>query len=118
MKTILFWAEKGGVGKSTSAVHMARILSESGSRVLVIDLDPQRNCTMAMLADKSEDDLEKLLSSSQSLSDCWQDAVMGADPVPPALGRDFTVRPRMPIKITDTLSLVPGKLFFWFNGEF
>ncbi len=112
MKTILFWTEKGGVGKSTSADHMARILSESGSRVLVIDLDPQRNCTVAMLADKSEDDLEKLLSSSQSLSDCWHNAVMGTDPVPPAIGRDFTIRPQVSIKITDSLFLVPGTPLF------
>lgn len=37
--------EKGGVGKSTSAITIAQILSISGYKVLVIDLDPQMNTT-------------------------------------------------------------------------
>ena len=35
--------EKGGVGKSTSAIKIAQILSISGYKVLIIDLDPQMN---------------------------------------------------------------------------
>jgi chromosome partitioning protein len=37
--------EKGGVGKSTSAITIAQILSISGYNVLLIDLDPQMNTT-------------------------------------------------------------------------
>ncbi len=37
--------EKGGVGKSTSAITIAQILSISGYKVLIIDLDPQMNTT-------------------------------------------------------------------------
>ena len=37
--------EKGGVGKSTSAITIAQILAISGYKVLIIDLDPQMNTT-------------------------------------------------------------------------
>lgn len=44
-KRVTFALQKGGVGKSSSTVAVAEILAATGSRVLVVDFDPQGNST-------------------------------------------------------------------------
>jgi chromosome partitioning protein len=44
--------QKGGVGKTTTAVNVGSYLAEWGQRVLVIDADPQANATSALGLDK------------------------------------------------------------------
>ena len=51
MKTISFCNQKGGVGKTTSALALASGLGKKGFRVLLLDLDPQCNASLASKID-------------------------------------------------------------------
>ena len=52
-RTIVFANQKGGVGKTTSALNVAFGLSSLGLRVLLVDMDPQATATTALLAEAS-----------------------------------------------------------------
>ncbi|HCI58296.1 MAG: AAA family ATPase [Saprospiraceae bacterium] len=51
MKTIVFFNNKGGVGKTTLVYHFTYMLAELGYKSLAIDLDPQANLTSMFLSD-------------------------------------------------------------------
>ncbi|CAA9578056.1 MAG: Chromosome (plasmid) partitioning protein ParA [uncultured Thermomicrobiales bacterium] len=68
--------QKGGVGKTTTAVNLSAYLAARGLRVLLIDIDPQGNATSSLGIDKA--------SSSLSIYDVLIDATPLADAIVPA----------------------------------
>ena len=48
MKIVAIANQKGGVGKTTTAVNLGCALAERGQRILIVDLDPQANATSAL----------------------------------------------------------------------
>lgn len=64
--------QKGGVGKSTTAINLSACLAEKGKKVLTIDIDPQGNTTSGLGVDKNnvENTLYELLLEEKKVKEC------------------------------------------------
>lgn len=64
--------QKGGVGKTTTAINLSACLAEVGQKVLTIDLDPQGNTTSGLGVDKEkvEDSVYELILGECKIDTC------------------------------------------------
>jgi chromosome partitioning protein len=101
MKTIAFFNNKGGVGKTSLVYHLAWMLSERGVPVLAVDLDPQANLSAMFL---SEERLEEIWPDSEE----HPYTIYGA--VRPILRGVGDIAPPPVEQIARNLFLLPGDL--------
>ena len=100
MKTVAFFNNKGGVGKTSLVYHLAWMFADNGIKTLAVDLDPQANLTAMFL---NEDRLEKLWPDGNH-----PETVFGS--INPILrGTGDIAHPHVE-KVTPNLGLIAGDL--------
>ena len=84
-KIVAIANQKGGVGKTTTAINLSAALAEEGKKILVVDIDPQGNCTSGFGVDKNsqENTIYELLLDDCTINECIVRKVMdGIDLIP------------------------------------
>ena len=77
--------QKGGVGKSTTAINLSACLAERGKKVLTIDIDPQGNTTSGLGVNKNSTEntlYELLLNEAEIENTIVKDVVQNVDLIP------------------------------------
>ena len=100
MKTIVFFNNKGGVGKTSMVFHLSWMFHDLGHKVIAVDLDPQSNLTSNFL---DESELERLWPEGKH-----PDTILGS--VEPIVERLGDIQNPKPIKIAENLFLIAGDL--------
>lgn len=99
MKSIVFFNNKGGVGKTTAVYHLAWMMALKGNQVLAVDLDPQSNLTSMFLSPSRMEEI--VLKEDQKLT--ILDAI-----IPLSEGEGY--KPVHIEEIHPNIYLVPGNL--------
>ncbi len=76
MRSIAIINQKGGVGKTTTAVNLSAALAATGQRVCLVDLDPQAHATLHLGLTPAGDrkSIYDVLTGDVALADVWQPA--------------------------------------------
>ena len=77
-RTIVIANQKGGVGKTTTAINLSASLADLGKKILVIDTDPQGNTSSGLGVEKNEveNTVYELLIGESKIEECIQKEVI------------------------------------------
>jgi chromosome partitioning protein len=110
--------QKGGVGKTTSAINISTGLAKSGYNTLLIDLDPQANATSGVGEDKAD--------NSSTIYQIIIDGISPAEAIKPTKIENLSIIPSNPALGAAEVELIPllarefrlRKTIDEFRGEF
>ena len=88
-KVIAIANQKGGVGKTTSAVNLSVALHLLGYRVLVIDMDYQANCSSSFNLANVRPGIAEVLVGEVAMADAIQHTAEGVDLLPSSFRRSL-----------------------------
>ena len=71
-KILVFANQKGGVGKTTTAVNLGAFIAEEGKKVLLVDFDPQGNLSSSVGIKKNVEGVYEAITGKVSLKDLIQ----------------------------------------------
>ena len=76
-RTIAIANQKGGVGKTTTAINLSACLAEAGQKVLIVDFDPQGNATSGFGLEKGsiENTVYQMLIGESTVKECIEKEV-------------------------------------------
>jgi chromosome partitioning protein len=68
-KTIVFANQKGGVGKTTTAVNVGSYMASEGKKILLVDFDPQGNLSSSVGCSHNNDGIYEVITSKCKIKD-------------------------------------------------